>query len=397
MPHEGITMLKFKIFIPLLLIAVFMVSTYSVIADSGSTTSTNDGGVSSQQEKADQRSVTLDYSPSEKDVELNSYNTYNGALTEISSELNALNGLQIQFSYSGNINQIESELQMNLEARKVVEFINNNTAIPGYDAHDTLLHTYDLRSVDWTISVSNNTVNGITVYIVKATGALTSSATISFTFDLSNGYAQLAAGNVIGPNVLKWSMQISNYQYSSPNSQLALQMTMSSGYQSSDKISSQTEDHTDGLTLSNESAVNFDNGTTHGFFSWADQYSVDGHNQTVVTSPDVSVDKQDPTQNQMYFSFLQGKIINWDPKVGVTRSSTSLYDIQHPYVPVTSSSNSGSSSSSGSNSNSVATNSPSVSSSSAFNKNKTSPGFEIIAVMLSLGVIGLVSKRKFKN
>ena len=395
-------MLKLKIIIPLILIAVFMVSTYSVVEAVASTTSANDSpdhnGVSDQQEQADYRNVTFDYSQSEKSVEISSYNTYNNTLTEISSEVSALNGLKIEFSYS-NQTQTKSELQIKLIANQIVEFINSNTAIPGYDPQDTLLHTYNLSSVNWALSVSNQTVNNDTIWLVDVSGALSSSSTIDFTFELTNGYALLSANNVLSPNALKWSVKISNYQYSAPNSQLALQMLMSSGQHnsgfSSDTISNQTEDHTDGLTQNNESAVNFGNGTTDGFFSWADQYSVDGNNETVVTSPVVSVDQENTTYNQLYFSFDQGKIINWDPKVGVDRNSTSLYDIQHPYVAPSTTLTSSSVSSSVTSP--VANNSPSVSLTFSGNQNKNSPGFEIIAVMLSLGVIGLVSRKRFKN
>ena len=149
----------------------------------------------------------------------------------------------------------------------------------------------------------------------------------------------------------------------------------------SDHISNTTEAYKDGLTKDKESSVNFGNTTgSKGFFSWADNYTVDGVNDSVVTSSSVSVDHEDNAYNQMYFTFNQGNVISWDPAVGVNRASLpsaslGLLSVNTPASTTTSSA--------------APTNS-----SPAPAANKSSPGFEAIAVMLSVGVIAIVSKRR---
>lgn len=355
-----------------------MLSTYSVVADSGDQTQQDQpdqNGVSSQRENADRMQTQFQYNQSKKQVHIESENNYNGTKSHIEVEIEANDGMNIHFSYSGQFNNTKTVLQIGLEASRLNEFINNNTAIPGYDSNDTLLNSINLRDMIWNLTVSNSTLNNVTTWTINAQASLTNTSTITFQFVFSNGFASLAGNSTLGPNALKWSVIISNYHYSAPNSQLALKMLMKSGDHNdgfkSDKISNQTEDHKDGLAHGNESAVNFGNGTTAGFFSWADSYMVDGQNKTIVTSPAVSVDREDTAQNQLWFSFAQGNVINWDPKVGVDRSTAFSYDMAHPIV--------------------LSTAVP-VSSST-----KASPGFEMLAVILSLGVVALVTKRKFKN
>ena len=139
----------------------------------------------------------------------------------------------------------------------------------------------------------------------------------------------------------------------------------------SDHISNNTEDHIDGLTHNNASEVNFGNGTTSGFFSWVDNYTVDGVNKTIVTSPAVSVDHEDSAYNQMYFSFAHGNNITWDPKIGVTRATTSIYDIYHP----------------------MSSTIPTSLSSSP----KSTPGFEVLLAGLSLGVVAVIITKRLQK
>ena len=298
-------------------------------------------------------------------------------------EAHPCDDLSIHFSYSGEVNHTEKELEMGLQARQVVEFVNNNTAVPGYDQNDTLLNTFDLSAVNWTLTMSNTTVNNDTIWSINETAPL-GTGTIQFQFLFTNGFATIGGNNTLGPNALKRTMVISNFTYNTTNSQLGLQMLMNSGQNndgfSSDQISNQTEDHRDGLTHDNVSAVNFGNLTTGGFFSWLDNYNVDGVNHTIVTSPSVTVDHEDSSQNQLYFSFVQGHVISWDPKVGVDRSTTSAYDIANPFTAP-----------------STSTSPVVVSSSTSSTSNKSSPGFEILVSVLSIGVIGLVSRRRFRH
>ena len=371
-------MSKFKIIIPLLLIAVFMVSTYSVVADGGS------GQVQVQVQS--------------NQVQIESENHFNGTSNSISVEIAADEGLSVNFGFSGEtINHTESELHIKLRARSVVEFIDNNTAVPGYDLNDTVLNTIGLRNAVWSFSVTNTTVSNTTLYHIDAKAYLdqTNTSSIGFNFVLSTGYAAISNSTTLAPNAIKWTVVINNYSFNNSQSKLALQMQMQSGQNNdgfeSDHISNTTEAEKDGLTTQKESAVNFGNQTgSKGFFSWADNYTVDGVNDSVVTSPSVSVDHEDSSYNQMYFTFNQGNLISWDPSVGVNRAS--LPSANLGLLSVTSTSTSTSTSSS-----SVTSSYSSSSSAGSPSKSNSAPGFELFAVILSIGVLGLVNRRWFKN
>ena len=379
-------MSKLKIIIPLLLIAVFMVSTYSVVADSGSgsqdSQDTPDHNVPTEQEHADARQVQVQNSSN--GIEIESDNHFNGTSNNIHIEIQADGGLSINFGFSGEtVNHTESELHIKLRARSMVEFIDNNTAVPGYDLNDTLVNKINFNNLTWSFTVSNTTVSNTTVFTIDAKAFLTSANTssIDFNFVLSTGYAQITNATTLAPNAIKWTVVVSNYVFSSSQSKLALQMQMQSGTNNdgieSDHIANSTEAYKDGLTKQKESAVNFGNTTgSKGFFSWADNYSVDGVNESVVTSPAVSVDHEDNSFNQMYFTFNQGNVISWDPSVGVSRASLPSASLGLLSV------------------NTVNTLSSVVSVSSSA---KSTPGFEVIAVMLSIGVIALVSKKHLRK
>ncbi len=300
--------------------------------------------------------------------------------------------MDVNFQYSGkNVNNTESHLQIKLKATQLVEFIANKTAgqLNGYNSNDTLVKSFDLTKANWSLSLtnstvsynnainsaSNTTVSNSTVWTMTASTTLNTNATLSFQFLVTNGFAPMPGNNTLAPNAIKFSVALNNYTYSNPQSQLALKMIFKSGLRS-DHISNNTEDHIDGLTRNKASEVNFGNGTTSGFFSWIDSYTVDGVNKTIVTSPAVSVDKEDSSYNQMYFSFAHGKNITWDPKVGVTRATTSIYDMYHPLSLTTSST---------------------IPVSSVLPTTKSTPGFELLIAALSLGVIAIVTRRYNKH
>ena len=383
-----------KFLIPLMLIAVFMVS-YAAIADStqqsestsissstgdhnstGDQSNTSDhNGTTDQQENSDHTQVQANFNENGKSIQFQSENHFNGTSTSLEVEISANDGLAVNFVYSGHsINQTENHLQIKLKLTKLVEFIDNKTSgiQNAYDLNDTLVKSYDLTTANWTLTVSNSTVSNNTVWTMYASTIINTNATLAVKFLFTDGFAQLTGNNTLAPNLVKFNVYIENYTYSSPQSQLALKTIFQSSLHS-DQISNQTEDHTDGFTHNKESAVNFGNGSTDGFFSWADNYTVDGVNKQIVTSPSVSVDREDNSYNQLYFSFAQGTNITWDPKIGVTRATTFAYDIMQ----------------------SLSANSSALSSLSSASMN--TPGFELLMAVLSIGAITIVTRRYYKH
>lgn len=352
-----------KYIIPLLLIGLFMVS-YAVLADSGQQGGSNDSGHSTdQQEQSDQRQVQVEYNPSDNSIQIQSQNHNNGTNTNIQITLSAGDGgLQVNFQYSGeSVNHTESQLGIKLKATNLIEFMDNKTAgqLNGLDGNDTVLKNINLQNLPWKLTLTNQTVSNNTLWTMTATTTVNTNATLAFQFLLTDGFFAMSGNNTLTPNLIKFTVSLLNYKFENSQSHIALQTIFKSNLHS-DHISNTTEDHTDGFTHNNQSAVNFANGTTAGFFSWADNYTVNDQSKPIVVSPAVTVDKEDNAYNQMYFSFLQGSNITWDPSVGVTLATTSPGAIL------------------------------SLLSSSS---NKTSPGYEFLLAIITIGAIAIYSKR----
>ena len=389
-----------KILTTLLLIGFFMISYASLAVNSqpssfNSSQDQTQSGITTQREQADQRQVQAEYNSTENQIQV----TSNGTNNQIQIEISADNGLDVSYEY---LNQTtHSNLEIELKATKLVEFIDNKTAgqLNAYDHNDTLVKAFDLATANWTLAISNSTVNSYIVWKMTASTTINTNAVLSFQFLVSNNYVSMANNNILAPNVIKFTTTINNYVYSNSQSRLALKMIFKSDLQSK-SISNNTEDHVDGLTQTNASEVNFGNGSTDGFFSWQDNYTVDGVSKQIETSPAVSVDLEDSSYNQMYFSFYHGNTISWDPKIGVTRTSTSLYDSQNPLNlnpnTTTTNSNNPSVTSPTTTSNPINPTTAPSSVNSINSSTKSAPGFEIILVGFSLIVIAVITKRFHK-
>ena len=348
-----------KVCISILLIGFFILSSYSVVADNNSSTSDqpnssqspsnqsssfqsttdqsnsnqsssdqndlNHYGISNTKENADKRDVQVEFDQSNNQLHIQSQGNYNGSQNNIQIEMTAKEGLKVEYQFSGQTqNDSNGELSIQLEARKIIEFIDNKTAgqLSGFDGNDTVENIFDMRTFNWNLTISNTTINSTTTWFVNATAAFNNNALIKFMFIFSNGYSLIDNSSLIQPSSLKYSVEIQNYSYVNANSQLALQMNFKSDLQSN-KISHETEDYKNGYTNKPESGVNFGNGSATGYFSWTDNYSVDGVSKPIITSTSVTVDNEDQSQNTLYFSFTNGKDIFWDPKVAVTQSTFS--------------------------------------------------------------------------
>jgi hypothetical protein len=373
-----------KYLIPVVLLGIFMLSTYSVVADNGDDSEDgNHDGIPDKQEIEDKRQIQLEFNKENGELQIQSEGSINGSKNHIQIEITAKEGLKFSFEFSGKtVNESESQLSMELEVRKIIEFIDNSSSnsIGGFDSNDTLINSFDIRSFVWNLDVGNSSINNNTVWSINASTTFNSNASLSFQFILSEGYSVLD-NNTLAPNSLKYSVAINNYTYSNLSSQIALEMKIKSNLES-EHISHETEDHKEGLTHDNESSVNFGNGSSTGFFSWADSYLVDGVNESIVTSNSVMVDDEDSSQNKLYFSFAHGNDIYWDPKVGVTRATTSPYVIQQVSSSTTAII-------------SIST-SQDLPTEKSTNTSQSAPGFELVAIILSIGVMTL-RLRKSKN
>ena len=289
---------------------------------------TTDNGIPDQIESQQQRSIQVELDNSSKEVHIQSQSMYGNISNKIQFELNAKEEVSMEFQYQSNTaSGNQTNLQVSMEFKQLVEFIDNSTnpnnIMAGLNPGDTILKTIDFSTINWTLNYSTTTISNQTLYTVSIIGQI-NGTTIQFNFHLASSFIQINQNSILQPTAVKIDVIIKNYAYSSTNSQLALKTNFGSSMQSK-QISNTTEDQIDHLTTKNESAVNFGNNQYGGFFSWANQLLVDGKNMSVVTSP-VMTDPEDSSgqTTMLYFSFPYGNVLVWDPKIGVAMSSLGI-------------------------------------------------------------------------
>ena len=332
-------MAKFSIFhiaFAMFLLTIFVMGSFAVMADNGSSESSSSAGdsqntsheqegVSQSLESEQQRSVQFQVDNSTHEIHVSSHLDTGNNQNEIQFNLNAEHMIHMEFQYQGSNGTNQTNLQISIELRKLVEFIDNttnpNNTLGGLDSADKIVNTIDFRNVNWSLASSSTNVSGQMIYSATVSGQV-NGTTIKFVFHFATSFVYLNNKTFLQPTAAKFDIIIQNYQYSSPNSQLSLEASLQSQLKSR-TVSQDTQDEQYNLTKTKESGINFGGSQYGGFFSWTDNILVDGQNKTVITSP-VTQSTEDASYNTVYFSFPQGTNLTWDPKIGVDYNTTGI-------------------------------------------------------------------------
>jgi hypothetical protein len=278
-------------------------------------------GIDDEVEVKEERELEVELSDHEAKIksELKSGDNKNKIEVEIKSE----NEFEIDFRYKTESTQIEEDLRIFIEFKSLIEFVDNttnvNNTVGGYDNSDTTVKEINFEDISWVLDMVTSDQAGQTLYTINVTG-IHDGATITFLFYFATNFVVIDDSTLLQPTAAKFDLIIENYSYDSSDSQLALLSKLKSKLESEDKHED-TEDEEDGVSKHKETGLNFGDTDFLGFFTWVDEVTVDGVNESIVSSP-VLDDDEDISNHKVYFSFPQGNKIVWDPKVGVSRDTT---------------------------------------------------------------------------
>jgi hypothetical protein len=290
----------------------------------------DEDGVEDEREKADEREMKADFDSEENELKVESTLKSGESKNKFEFKIEANERVEFEFKFKKEASNVESEISTRFEFRDLTEFLDNtsnpNNFVNGFDDSDSVLQIIDLHDLNWTLVYNEQTINNVTIYNIVVSATL-GSMVIEFTFFISSSYTlYVDNATLLQPSSVKFNVEISNFPFSDSNSMLAVQLKMKheTETENDEKIEDETEDEAEGLSLADEQQIKFSNSSVDSFFSWITTYEADGVNKTIVVSP-VTDDDDGVSKRKMYFNFVQAQKLFWDPKVGVTRATTSLY------------------------------------------------------------------------
>jgi hypothetical protein len=182
--------------------------------------------------------------------------------------------------------------------------VSNESAFNDTDDIEQIYVLEDFKAIEYSI----DTIDNETVHVLFVE---TQDEVFSSTFYISTEFVNVS-GVIVAPTQMKVDFGIHDFNYTQPDTQLALQIEMESEREVEYEDEEETEDEEYGYAENeHEIEINLNNYT--GFFSWSEIVKVDDieHNVTVTPFEEGSPD------NIMYLSYPRGTEIIHDPKIGI--------------------------------------------------------------------------------
>jgi len=224
---------------------------------------------------------------------------------------NDTNGAEIGVEFTPNYNPLtnttEIQLQFEVTFSDIIEYIDIDQDNIFNGTIDTLVKTLPLSNFQRVLySVQAITAETDLHYFILNTtdGVFALHVFISEEFEIVNN-------SLITPDETKFAIEISNFNYTSNNSRLALYTKLQSGTDYEEK--DETEDEAKGYAGDEEGVFKV-NGSITGFFSWELNATIDG-NPTFTS--DIEDDDAEPGEQKLYFNYVNGTNIYHDPKIGI--------------------------------------------------------------------------------
>ena len=266
----------------------------------------DDDGISDHDEDENRRELEIEIS--ENEVQIESSLDLGGLSNEFEVKIKTEDeGLKIKFEFEIDNETVETEIEYKVVLSEIIEFID--TSADGFynDSIDQvvkILKLDEFKPIVYTTEIiSNDTVHIISVETVDEVFSATAYVTTEFT---------IVNNILVAPTQLKVDFGIHNFNYTEPDSVLALKVKFESEFEVDYEHDDETEDeeyeHAD-----NEQEVEIVAGDYIGFFSWIETAMVDGVEQIVKATPIETSEGE----NKMYLSYPRGTEIIHDPKVGI--------------------------------------------------------------------------------
>ncbi|MFA5870257.1 MAG: hypothetical protein WC941_11250 [Candidatus Bathyarchaeia archaeon] len=222
-------------------------------------------------------------------------------------QLSTDEGVKLELGFSTRISALKREIESELELYRLFEFADADG--DGMLTAGEELQTIDLRSVSFSMpSVTNITSqDGENGYRLSAQ-LLNQVYALKVFADFFPKHA-LIDGAAVTPTEAKVTFTMSGFQYTRPNSQLALRLKMSS-----ESEMGESQDPVGG-----ESEVHIRSANATGFFSWSTDAKIDSVPKPVKSSVTTTLKGRFIT-----LSYPRGTEIIHDPKIGVSVAATTV-------------------------------------------------------------------------
>jgi hypothetical protein len=266
----------------------------------------DDDGISDHDEDENRRKVEIEFSDNE--VYIESSLESDGISNEFDVKIEVRDeGIMIKFEFEVDNETLETEIEYKILVSEIIEFID--TSADGFyndsiDQEVQVLKLDEFKLINYTTEViSNDTVHIFSIETVDEVFSATVYVTTEFT---------IVNDVIVSPNQLKIDFGIHNFNYTEPDSVLALKVKLESemdvDYENDDETEDEEYNH-----ANNEQEVEILAGDYIGFFSWIETAMVDGVEQVVNATPI----EFSEGENRMYLSYPRGTEIIHDPKVGI--------------------------------------------------------------------------------
>ncbi|MFW9971320.1 MAG: hypothetical protein ACFFDF_14095 [Candidatus Odinarchaeota archaeon] len=219
-------------------------------------------------------------------------------------------GINIELQYMSNYEEQNNiELNFSISFRKLIEFVDMDANGIYNDSIDQTLQVVeinDFSQINYSQILLSPNTKLHHVKLGTKDGVFTTHFYFSEEFTTVNN-------SLITPSESKIDIEINNFNYTNPSSQLALYVNLESD--SDYNKEEETEDESLGFAY-NESSVFTSNMSRIGFLSWKKSAIVDGNESEILVSP-IEVDDDNVSEQKLYVNYPRGQEISHDPKLGV--------------------------------------------------------------------------------
>jgi hypothetical protein len=266
----------------------------------------DDDGIHDHEEEENEREIQIEVSDYEASIE--SRSTSGGIENEFNVDITADNeGLEFDFEFEKEADSEEIEIEFSVLFYEIIEYIDSSA--DGYynESIDEVVQIYEINDFV-PINYTNETISNDTVHrfrIETSDGIFSAETYVTSNFTPINDI-------LIAPTQLKIDIGIHSFNYSEPNSALALKVNMDSEFEVDFEDDEETEDEENGR-VTDEHEVEISLGDFKGFFSWIEIALIDGVERAVNATP-IEIDEE---ESKLYLSYPRGNEIIHDPKIGI--------------------------------------------------------------------------------
>ncbi|MHA2008735.1 MAG: hypothetical protein ACXABO_16155 [Promethearchaeota archaeon] len=284
----------------------------------------DDDGIDDDFEEENKRDIELQFDSDE--IQIESHLRSGDIVDEINLKIKFdSDGLSIKITYETEIeNEIDNstepefEVEFEVEFKKLIEYVDVDSNGLYDKSIDQLVQEVPLNSFQPAVYISSPISLDTTLhYIILNTTDGVFAAHVFFVEEFV-----VINETYISPTQTKIDIEITNFNYLSIDSQIALYVKLSSeaGYEEDDE----TNDEEDGFSTEEDGVFTELAGFT-GIFTWKENALIDGMTMDVLSSA-LEEDDEDELEEKVILNYPRGNHIYHDPKVGIVLGQISATD-----------------------------------------------------------------------